>query len=75
MKNFEENLILLFPKFSSLYIHLLLFLITFNIFNCFLVFPIEYLPDENYKFYKNKETINNPVEIMQKIYFKINNTI
>lgn len=71
MKNFEKNFILLFPKFSLIHIHLLLFLITFNIFNCFLVFPIEYLPDENYKFYKNKETINNPVEIMQKIYFKI----
>ena len=71
MRN-DENIFhhyLLNKIFSSLILSLL-FIAKKNI-NSYLIFPIEYLHDNYYKFINKNSNNNTPQEIMQQIYFKI----
>ena len=49
----------------------LILILNFNnlIIYSFILFPLEYLPKENYKFYKDNNT-KSPEEIIQEIYYK-----
>ena len=55
--------------------NLLLFLLNISVknikVNSYLIFPLEYLPDKNYKFKddKNVDKIT-PEEVIQKLYYK-----
>jgi ABC-type uncharacterized transport system permease subunit len=55
-------------RLSILYI----FILSFNIFKiyCFLVFPLEYIPINNYTFYNNNNQIKSPEKIMQILFYK-----
>ena len=53
----------------STYIFIFLNIFNFNNVNSFLIFPLEYLQNENYKFYDDKIP-DTPEKIFQQIYYK-----
>ena len=62
-------------KIYHFFIIELRYLLTINIINycfikSFLIFPIEYLPNENYKFFHKETKENSPEEIFQQIYYR-----
>ena len=56
----------------NIYFSILLFIMTLNNYfeqvNSYLIFPLEYLPDKNYRFSKDNKI--KPEEIIQQIYYK-----
>ena len=51
---------------------LFLILLYFTIINTYLIFPIDYLPEENYKIFLNKKSEDEAKEdILQKLYYRI----
>ena len=56
-------------KIISIYIFFFIIIVNLNISKSYLIFPIEYLPNENYKFYKENMPQSQEIIFMQ-IYYK-----
>ena len=56
-------------KIISIYIYFFIIIVNLNISKSYLIFPIEYLPNENYKFYRD-DIPENQEMIFQQIYYK-----
>ena len=56
-------------KKSLLNIIFHLYFISFKIIQSYLIFPLEYLPKENYKFFQNNINEKSPEKLFQQIYY------
>ena len=56
-------------KISLFNIFFFLSIISFNIIKSHLIFPLEYLPKENYKFFQNNTNTKIPEKLFQQIYY------
>ena len=56
-------------KITSIYIFIFIIIVNLNISKSYLIFPIEYLPNENYQFYKDNIPGNQEM-FFQQIYYK-----
>ena len=50
------------------YIFFIIF-INFHLTKSYIIFPLEFLPNENYLFFQNKINNNSPANIIQQIYY------
>ena len=55
---------------SISYIFFLIFISKLNCTKSYLIFPLEYLPDENYIFHKDNQNTNIPSILFQQIYYR-----
>ena len=72
MKSYDNFLSLILKLIKSYLLFFLLNICVKNIkVNSYLIFPLEYLPDKNYKF-KSDNNIDEitPEEVTQKLYYK-----